>query len=352
MQRATLQHVPELTVAGDTYTRARQYGKALGPQLSAFYDWFVKAEPEAVMTTEYRRILADVEAVVADVFPQLFDTARGWADGAGMPYDKCRLLVFHNEIKRAIRMGCSNVIALDGPQGPWMARNCDLYADEREWQVMVHNHCDDCYDYAGVHYLGLPVSLGANQAGLVIGGSSLPAKSPPGREVFPNFAGYLLQQHASVAECMTTIQAMGHLGTGHLALLDASGDAAAVEFGNGTYHVRRADERGYLVVTNHSPSGVIQLPDNFSPVYIENSRCRYDRLCERLAATPPSARTTAFGWSLLADRDGTWPVCEQVPDGFHTIHSFVASPGLTRSEQQWCWGYPGEAPVRSVTLHA
>ena len=64
----------------------------------------------------------------------------------------------------------------------------------------------------------------------------------------------------------------------------------------------------------------------------------------------PWVKTYATGsdaWQLLADRDGTWPVCEKVPGGFHTIHSFVALPRPGRSEQQWSWGYPGEAPVRT-----
>lgn len=344
---ASLTNLPEITLKGNSYERGLQYGKAMRHELDKFYYWFVQAEPKDVMTEEYVQLLEYMEELAAECFPQLLDQAKGWADGSKIGHDKCRLLVLHNEVRRTLRPGCSNVVATKGPQGPWMARNCDLFENERSWQVMKRCYCDDCHSYAGVHYLGLPVSMGVNSAGLAIGGSSMPARSPKSRQGFPNLPMYMFLTHSTVEQCVETLERVGHLGLGHLCMLDAKGDAIAAELGSGKCHIRRPDERGVLVVTNHSPSGKITPPDGFSEQYIENSHCRYDRLAEIMEKTPPEQWTTEFAWGALADREEKWPVCEKVPEGFHTIHSFVVRPAAEKSETQFCWGYPGEAEIET-----
>lgn len=340
--------LPQFTLRGSAYRRGVQYGRAVGPLLERFYYWFVQAEPAAVLTAEYRRVLEEAMARAADCHPLLLEHVRGWSDGSGIGAAKCELLAFHNEIRRALRPGCSNVVCLDGPEGPWLARNCDLFEHERSWQVRVTHQADDSHHYGGIGYLGLPGVHGLNSVGLAVGGASLPAARSENPAVFADLSGYLMMTQDSVRGCLEVIGRFRDAAQGHWALLDAGGDAAAVEAGSGRVHVRRAGADGFLVATNHSPGGDIPAPPGFvegNPAYDENSRCRYARISGMMAAAPRAERTGGLAWRILADREGRWPVCEKVPGGFHTIHSFVARPGKGRLE--YCWGYPGEAAVKT-----
>ena len=338
---ATLDHLPEVTLKGNTYQRGVQYGKAVGKDLEKFYYWFVQAEPADVITDEYKRVLQAAQDTAAAHYPLLLEQIRGWADGSGIGSTKCELLAFHNEIRRALRPGCSNIICLNGPDGPWLARNCDLFENERSWQIHQIHQADDCYSHSGTGYLGLPGVQGLNSGGLAIGGSSLPAARSNAPAVFANLTGYLLMMHNTVAGCLEAYARFSNAAQGHMALLDATGDAAAVEAGAGKIHIRRPDASGYLAVTNHSPSGEIPLPPDFlqnSPIYDENSRCRYDRICEMMEDTAAEQRTPDLAWRILSDRNARWPICEKVDKGFHTIHSFVAVP--SRKTAEYHWGYP------------
>ena len=95
---ATVEYLPKITLKGNSYERGVQYGKHFGPYLEKFYYWFVKKEPKEVLTEKYRAVLEQMEAMTAEHFPQLLEQAKGWSDGAKIDYDKCRILVFHNEI--------------------------------------------------------------------------------------------------------------------------------------------------------------------------------------------------------------------------------------------------------------
>lgn len=338
---ATVDCLPEITLQGDSYERGLAYGKAFAKPLEEFYYWFVKDEPSEVLTAEYRGILERLEGVTATHFPQLLEEIKGWSDGAKLPYDMCRLMAFHNDIRSLIRPGCSNVICLDGPGGPWLARNCDLFEHERSWQVMIRCECDDCFSHAGVSYLGLPGSVGVNETGLAIGGSSLPAKPPAEARGLPNFGRLLLLTQESVAGCLEQFEQVGGSGKGaHWALLDASGDGVAVEAGTDRFSVRRADESGFLVVTNHTITGEIEPYEGLPSAYTENSKARYDRLVEIMTNAKPQERTPQLAQAALGDHEREISVCQHVPDGFHTISSSVVAFGKRESEMWLCWGYP------------
>ncbi len=331
----------KITVKGNSYERGFQYGRELKQYLRDFYYWFVKAEPAEVLTREYRKVLDQMEEVTAKHFPQLLEQVKGWSDGAEMDYDKCRIMTFHNDIKR-LAPGCSNVLVTDSCDGAWLARNCDLLDFERSWQIFVKAYCDDCYSYAGTGYVGLPGSIGVNQEGLAIGGSSLPcAPASDGQEGLPNYIYYLIQTQDSVASCRKTIESVPNLcGGGHWLMLDSSGNCVAVEIGGGRHFFREAEENGFLVATNNSATGKMPLPDKPLAEYLENSRCRYDRLCEIIGNAKPEERGISLGCKAMGDHEGKWSVCEHVPNGFHTIYSWVVKPGKSQSEMHLCWGYP------------
>lgn len=332
-----------ITLSGTAYQRGVQYGRAFARQLPEFYRWFVQREPRDVLTAAYRTILEEMEAVTATHFPLLLDEIKGWSDGARLPYEYCRLLAFHNDVADVMAMHCSNVIVRNGPAGPWLARNCDLFADERGWQVARVARCDDCYSHVATGYLGLPVLMGVNSAGLAIGGSSLPVKVETRRAGLPNYASYLLATCPTVRAACETFAAVPFSGKGtHFALLDASGDAAAVQAGAGGWHLRQDDGSGCLVVTNHAPVAGLPMDDDpaLAP-YLENSTARYERLAERLANTPVAARTPELGERLLADHGRPISVCQHLPGGFNTIYAFVIQPRPQgRSTIRLCWGNP------------
>lgn len=349
---ATTTFLPSVILKGSSYERGVQYGKRFGAYLEKFYYWFVRKEPTELLTAEYRAALEKMEALTAEHFPQLLEETRGLSDGAKLEHDKCRIMVFHNEIKSVIPLHCSNILVTRGGEGPWLARNCDLFENERSWQVQIISHCDDCHSHAGVGYLGLPHALGVNRAGLAVGGSSMPSKKRLSLQGMPNIASFFLWTQKSVGDCCSKIQDLGHLGKGaNIVLLDASGEGVVVAMSSGKCNVHRPDGGGFLIATNHSIDGSIPPPEGFNPEYLENSRARYDRLTEILSEVDLKDRTPDLGKTALADMQGKWSVCEHVPGGFHTIYSWVIRPGPDRPRMDLCWGYPCQDLFRPVDLN-
>lgn len=348
---ASLSYLPQITLRGNSYQRGLQYGRELAAHTERFYDWFVRQAPAELLTATYRAVLDDMEQMSARHFPQLLEFVRGWSDGARVTHEKCRIMAFHNEIRNVLRTGCSNLLVTAAEGGAWLGRNCDLYEAERSWQVQVTCLADDCYAHAGVTYLGLPLGAGVNSAGLALGGASLPCLPPEVLKGMPNLIPYLLWTQRAVGDCVERIEALGFLGKGaNLVLLDAEGRGAVVEMGSGRHIVRYAGEEGYLVATNHSVSAQLQRPAGLDPQHLESSRARYSRLAEILASAAPTARGVELGYRALADRQGPWPVCERIRDGFHTIYSTVIQPRAAQSRLALCWGYPDERPYADLAI--
>ncbi|MCK5804216.1 MAG: hypothetical protein KAI66_15370 [Lentisphaeria bacterium] len=350
---ATADCLPSITLKGNSYERGVQYGKRFGAYLEKFYYWFVKKEPAELLTAEYRAELEKMEALTAQHFPQLLEETKGWSDGAKLEYDKCRIMVFHNEIKSVIPLHCSNVLVTrGGGASPWLARNCDLYENERSWQVQIISHCDDCHSHAGAGYLGLPHSVGVNQAGLAVGGASMSSEMQTPSTGMPNIASFFLWTQKSMAECCDRTRELGHLGKGvNLVLLDASGEGAVLALAGGAHHVHHPGDQGFLIATNHSIDGRFPPPKDFSPEHLENSHARYDRLTEILSEADPKDRDPGLGKKAMADMQGKWSVCEHVPGGFHTIYSWVVWHDQNGVCMDFCWGYPCQSPFESVVLN-
>jgi hypothetical protein len=348
---STRSSLARIVLKGNSYERGLQYGRQFGPCLERFYRWFVRRDPEELLTGAYLDALERMEGMAAEHFPQLLEQLKGWSDGAKLSHDTCRIMAFHNEISNVLRPGCSNILVTQGGEGPWLARNCDLSEAERSWQVQMISHCDDCHSSASIGYLGLPHGIGVNQAGLAIGGSSLPAERRVSLKGMPTMAAALLSTQGSVAECVGRIEALGHLGKGvNLALLDASGEGAVLALGGGETHAYRPGEQGFLVATNHSIDGKTKCPAGVSPAYLESSRARYARLTRILSAARQAERTPDLGRKALADMQGKWSVCEHVPGGFHTIYAWVIQPGRDRTRMDLCWGYPCQNAFEPVDL--
>ncbi len=347
---ANLEQCPRIVLKGNAYQRGYQYGEAFKKYLPAFYDWFVKKPAAEVLTAEYRAILEETEKNVHQHYPLLFEEIKGRADGSGMDYDTCRILAFHNDIRPLLKTGCSNVLTTRGPDGPWLARTCDLSEAEREWQVLSVHLADDGLSYACTGYLGLMGGVGVNSAGLAVGGSSSSSSAPPARRGLANAMPVMLATMKTTDECCRLAEEAGLTGKGaNLALLDAAGGAAVLEYAPGLLAIRRPDDTGFLACTNHSITGKIP-PSDAVRAILENSRARYDHLCVQVGRVAPEQRTVALAQRALADHDGEHHVCQHIPQGLNTIYAWVIQPGVERSIMHFNWGYPCRNRYETIKL--
>ena len=352
---ATTNFMPTIILKGNSYERGVQYGRHFREYLEKFYYWFVKKEPKDVIVGDYKKALEIMETVTAEHMPLLLEEIKGWSDGAKLEYDKCRLMFFHNEIYNVIPPHCSNILVSQGAGKSWLGRNCDLYEDERSWQILLINHCDDCYSYAGGTYLGLPLSVGVNETGLVIGGSSIPSEHEFGENAnassgMPNLLSLFLQTQNSVEGCCETVKKLGHLGKSvNVPILDRSGKGVNLVLANGKFDVIAPDD-DFIIATNHSLDGSVKPPKTQNPDEKACSIARNERLTEIFSSVDPHERTPELGKKALGDSQGTWPVCEHVENGFHTTYSSIIRPGTEKVEMDFCWGYPCRNSYEPVEL--
>lgn len=341
---------PRIVLKGSAYQRGYQYGKQFEKYLPAFYDWFVKKPFAAILTAEYRSILEELEKNVFRRYPLFLDEIKGRADGSGMHYDSCRVLAFHNDIRSLLKPGCSNALATGGPDGPWLARTCDLREAERQWQVLSVHLADDGLSYACTGYLGLMGGVGVNSAGLAVGGSSSSSAVPPSTTGLSNVTTIMLAAMRNVDDCCRLAREDGLTGKGaNIALLDASGAAAVVEYAPGIVAVLRPDSTGFLACTNHSVTGKIP-PSDAVRAGLENSKERYDHLCAMVGEAAPDWRTLALAKRALADHGGEHHVCQHIAGGYNTIYCWVIQPGFERSVMHFNWGYPCLDRYETITL--
>ena len=333
--------MPEIILKGNSYQRGVQYGKLMGVRLEEFYRWFVRKAPKEVLTGEFCSVLERLEQTTSEHFPQFFDEIKGWSDGSGIPYEMCRIMAFHNEVKPLITPGCSNFIVTDGPDGPFLARNCDLFETERNWQVLRIAYCDDCFSYVTTGYLGIPNGPGVNEAGLAVGGASSPAAGCSDVSGFPNSGIYLIATQRTVDDCCRLADEFGFIGKGaNVPVLDSEGGAAIIEFGGGAVEILRPDEKGFMVATDHSVTGKIPVSPTVSREYVESSHSRYNRITEMLENAGAAGRSVELAKQILGDHQGQFSVCEHVPGGFHTIYSWVIQTGCGGKRIDLCRGYP------------
>ncbi len=350
MGPATREHCPRIILRGNAYQRGFQYGKAFKAYLPIFYEWFVQRPPADVLTAEYRAVLEGLEATVRRYYPQLFDEIRGRADGSGLGYDACRILAFHNDVRPLLKNGCSNCLTTGGPDGPWLARTCDLFEAERSWQVLVIALSDDSLSYAGMTYLGMMSLLGVNSAGLAVGGASSDSSAAPAAGGLAAASLIMLATLKKTADCCRLARQEGLTGKGaNYPCLDASGDAAVIECAPGIMAVRRPDRSGFLATTNHSQTGKIT-PSAYALSILDNSKTRYDNLCAEVGQVASERRTVELAKRVFAGHQGEHHVCQHQLDGYHTIYSWIIQPGRERSVMHFAWGYPCEMRHERIEL--
>ncbi len=173
---------PSIEVSGTNYEIGYSIGKEFGEKIRLGFKrrkkWF--AELKAIATGDFSKaFLACIDAVKKH-FPQFVEEVRGWADGAGLPFEDLMTINLWAELtamKRSRAQGECSTISLNDGKRIILAHNEDssaAYADLMFWLKASPRNARSfqCLSYPGF----LPGnSPGFNDAGIVQTTNYIPA---------------------------------------------------------------------------------------------------------------------------------------------------------------------------------
>jgi isopenicillin-N N-acyltransferase-like protein len=260
--------------------------------------------------------------------PELVEETRGIADGSGVDFRWIYLANFYASMRRGLD-GCSNLIFSESPDGPVLARTCDLVATEGKHAGLALVRPEGgmavlAGTWPGTTWRG----TGINEAGLAVGGSSCSADVPePAEYLNPHAIPTLVLARAeSVSDAIALLETIVSPQWGaNYAMVDASGDAAIVEKA-GTHQAVRRAEGGRLWCTNHSQTAALTPFAIDDPERLRESRERYEAI-GRLSAEGVPGVGGAREVLSYTDRPGA--VCRYADDdplGYQTEWAMVARP--------------------------
>ncbi len=181
---------------------------------------------------------------------------KGIADGFGMSAHDLSSYLHLGILDqgRSPDDGCSTLAASNSDFGPFVAKNRDYSGEHRNLQrVFVQSDPDSTAKRCiFVGSLGSPgaFSSGMNSAGLALADTRVDWPAPGIGWLRYHLMTEILWRADTVDEAVEFIGLVPHAGGGSLALADASGAVASVEFGHPDATVRSSGE-GRYVHTNH-----------------------------------------------------------------------------------------------------
>jgi isopenicillin-N N-acyltransferase-like protein len=305
-----------LDAAGEPREIGRQIGAAAPALIVRAVELMCRIElPE----DELERRLAGVERRLAAAFPSVLDESEGLAEGAGIATRDALVLSVCGDLTGRLPGWCT-LAAMPGTSGPLLAKNLDTRPEMRELQLVERLSPAGGLAYTHLTMAGsMWTDGGLNEAGLALVNSSLQAGSA-NPEGVPDgiLAREVLARCADVEEALALIASLEVRTNGeNLVLADARGATALVSKLPAGQSVRRG---GALAATNHPlDHELIGAMDAEDPI-AENSRGRYERLCELTGA--------AEQWDLAGlERLLAAPGIAQDGDaGLHTIAALVIDP--------------------------
>ena len=150
--------------------------------------------------------------------------------------------------------GCSTLTASKSAFGPFVAKNRDYGGEHRDLQrVFVQSDPDNTAKQCiFVGSLGSPgaFSSGMNSAGLALADTRVDWPSPGVGWLRYYLMTEILWRADTVDEAVDLISSVTHAGGGSLAMADASGAIASVEFGHPDAFVQSSED-GSFIHTNH-----------------------------------------------------------------------------------------------------
>ncbi|MGC9318502.1 MAG: C45 family autoproteolytic acyltransferase/hydrolase, partial [Armatimonadota bacterium] len=282
--------------------------------------------------------------------PELIEEAQGIADGSGVDFRWIYLASFYASMRRGLE-GCSNLIFTRSPDGPILARTCDLPAHEGKHAGLALVRPEGGLAVLASYWPGTTWrGSGINEAGLAVGGSSCGASVPMPEEYMNPHAlpTVVLAGAESVSEAIALMSEMPAMpwGANH-ALVDASGDAAIVEKAGAHQAVRRTED-GRLWCTNHSVTEELSRFVIDDEEKLRESRQRFDAIGRLSARGQPGVELAREVVSYTGRPGAICRYADDDPRGNQTEWAFIARPGA--GELEACFSHPDRDPWHSFAL--
>ena len=278
----------------------------------------------------------------------LADYVRGLADESGCSYEEAvwsqqyrpvshyvQTLAQPEPILPGVPAGCTTVVFARTDRGPIIGRNTD---DGIQWGDKVPRcgepHLNVMPPERGYSYIE-GIDDRRNEKGLSIHGSSIAYPlEPDSTEYFPVDIQEMVVQHcATVAEAVDLVRRYSTFGGAtNVVVVDAQGNAAAIEKGKAQCAVRWMDKRSVVFCT----SGVAVEPATKRFMDIEGSSyqwnlARYRRI-DALVADGPL--TVEHMWNVMTDHHPTDFICKhfdkQAPGALGNLRQFLTLPAESR----------------------
>jgi len=325
----------------------RALAEAFPDQLREFIELFT---PD-VARGQVPNIAPTLREMTQQHAPELLDETAGMAEVLDLPADGLlcyRMFVDANALRP--RQGCSVFMVDDAPEGPLLARTCDIEPETHANQICQIRRPDDGMATITLTYVGLVSSIGMNEAGLGLAGASArPAEegtaAGPGITVIAFSA---LLRCRSVGEAETLLCARPLIGKGSVQLLaDAEGDCRLLEFVHGKRAVSVARPAGqtWQAATNFHPSGLTRNEPRTTIDY--NAYARYGRIVHQLMIDPRT-HSILGAKALLGDisQPGRY-----IPEGAFSLQTAYASVFELRARVcHLCAGNPLRERFEAVAL--
>ena len=336
-----------IETSGSWREMGRALAEAFPDQLREFIEFFT---PE-VLRGGVPDAAGRLREMTRQHAPELLEETAGMAEVLDLPADGLlcyRMFVDARALKP--RQGCSVFMVDDAPEGPLLARTCDIEPETHANQICQIRRPDDGMATITLTYVGLVSAIGMNEAGLGLAGASArPAEegtaSGPGMNIVAFSA---LQRCESVREAEALLCARPLVGKGSVQLMaDAEGDCRLLEFVHGkrVASLARPGGQTWYAATNFHPSGLTPSEPRTAIDY--NSYARYGRILHQLMANP-RAHSVAGAQVLLGDisQPGRY-----IPEGAFSLQTAYASVFELRARVcHLCAGNPLREPFEAVTL--
>ncbi len=282
--------------------------------------------------------------------PELVEEAQGIADGSGVELRWIYLASFYASMRGALEE-CSNFIFTDSPDGPILARTCDLPKHEGKHAGLALVRPEGGMAVLATHWPGTTWrGSGINEAGLALGGSSCAANVPTPDECMNPHAlpTWVLSRAETTAEAIALFASVHAQpwGANH-AIVDASGDAAIIEKA-GEHQAVRRPQGGRLWCTNHALTDELSRFAIDDPERRAESTARFDAIDRLIARGAPGTELAREVLAYTGRPGALSRYGDDDPVGSETAWAFIARPAA--GELEVCFSHPDRDPWRPFTL--
>ena len=335
----------------ETYGSPRQMGQQIGDALGDQFDRIIDRYAPWIRGMDDRRraAVAALRDVTARHAPEVLEETAGMAEAVGMDEQELLGLRMFNEVKHYMP-SCSGLVICDSDRGPLLARTCDLEPDiSQEIQLSRVSRPNEGPATVTVTYLPMVSSLGFNEHGIAMTGSSAVSKGDPAMDGLP----MAVLNTVSLKYCKSLEDVAGWLtgktlrGKGAIQLFcDAAGRSMIAEYPTGreTILTHRAAGDTYQACTNFPQTAGLELASG--PLYAANAYARFGRMKHQADGDMP--RTLEGVKQLLVDVAQPGMVCPAETSMWRTAYAFVIE--VRNRKMHLAPGHPAEVDWMEISL--